>query len=461
MGLNRRRFLIRSAQLGGAIACSSLFRPQMVVAQGAAVRSGAAGRYFVHVVLDGGVCGLSFCPPAETQTFAALQTRRPSLMARQTGTNPNGAQIVTPYSISDIAITGHAGAPYGVHPGFKRTEFTAVPSLEQQLSQGNGRILAGVGKPAPDGSHDSAMKKLLTGADVWGGGSAKHWLAALIDRYEMPVDTVWALGSQPSIPLVAASSQPVTLERLSDYDYYRWGNYLGGNATADQASDLARGLVEDEDALSLTEPGRKLREAVLHAFDSRDAAVQRNAATVRSEWNGSPGVSGLFQDAVKIIRFAETNGNTAPMFIRITVPGFDTHGNQRSQMDYHASYFNRAIGLMMADLGATLSKTAILLESEFGRSIHENSLGSGVPADSRGTDHGWANNHLIFSGGLRAATPVVVGGAATASELSTATTLSRKVDWRLPIAETLEWMGINPTEAFPGIDLGAPLRLFV
>ncbi len=461
MSLNRRRFLVRSAQLGGAVTLSNLIRPTMVIAQGASVNSGALGRYFVHVVLDGGVCGLSLCPPAESATFAALQTRRSALMARQTGTLSNGTPIITPYSLSDVSIAGHSGAPYGVHPYFKQTEWSGVLSLHDQLSAGRGRILAGVGKPTVDGSHDSAMKKLLTGTDVWGGGVAKHWLAALIDRYEMPVDTVWSLGPQPGIPLVANTSRPITLDRLSSYDYYRWGSYLGGNQTADQASDLARALVEDEDEQRLTPSGQRLREAVLHAFNSRDSAVQRNAATVRSEWSGNTQVSGLFQDAVKIIRFAEANGNVEPMIIRITVQGFDTHGFQRGQIDSHATYFNRAIGLMMADLGSIMTKTAILMESEFGRTIHDNSQGSSFAPDTRGTDHGWANNHLIFSGGFRSATPLVVGGAASVSELTNSTILSRKADSRLPVAETLQWMGINPSDAFPGVDLGTPLRLFV
>ena len=77
----------------------------------------------------------------------------------------------------------------------------------------------------------------------------------------------------------------------------------------------------------------------------------------------------------------------------IDLPGWDSHFAQQSQIDTLAARLAGGLEALRRDLGARMATTTVVVMTEFGRTVEENS--------SFGTDHGRGSAMLVLGGGVR------------------------------------------------------------
>jgi uncharacterized protein (DUF1501 family) len=143
-------------------------------------------------------------------------------------------------------------------------------------------------------------------------------------------------------------------------------------------------------------------ETVQRLFQQRRAAIVAGVGTPdRSPWR----VDGISRDrspekfSARLDEIAETiadhsqRGPAREHFV-CTLGGFDTHGAQLKIQDELLGVLDRAIAAFDAkivELGVN-GRVTLYTASDFGRAI--------VPNSTSGTDHGWANHHLVIGGPL-------------------------------------------------------------
>ena len=77
----------------------------------------------------------------------------------------------------------------------------------------------------------------------------------------------------------------------------------------------------------------------------------------------------------------------------VSLGGFDAHTNLFSTLDERLGWLDTALGAFADEMTAqgVWSHTAVLVVSEFGRTMSSNGQGS---------DHGWAGNAILLGGGV-------------------------------------------------------------
>jgi uncharacterized protein (DUF1501 family) len=186
-------------------------------------------------------------------------------------------------------------------------------------------------------------------------------------------------------------------------------------------------------------------------------AVTKNPGSYTPQY-GAVYPSGSFGDALKTV------AQLAKMDIGLHVAtvdlgGWDTHENQGSSgggtFGTSIDTLSRGLGAFYTDMLDKMSRTTIIVQTEFGRRLKENG--------SRGTDHGHGGMMLVLHGGL------IRGGQVHGTwpglaidQLDNRVDLAITTDYRAVLASVLtERMG-NPDLAsiFPGFS-GTPLDLFI
>jgi uncharacterized protein (DUF1501 family) len=127
----------------------------------------------------------------------------------------------------------------------------------------------------------------------------------------------------------------------------------------------------------------------------------------------------------------------------IDAGGFDTHTNERADLDRHLTEIGAALAAFATDLGDGLDDVTLITMSEFGRRIEQN--------NNNGTDHGDGNCMLMLGGGLRGGQVYTTWPGLDADQRGD---LQSVIDYRQVLGE---WMtthgGIGSvSEVFPGFD---------
>ncbi|MCB0687317.1 MAG: DUF1501 domain-containing protein, partial [Saprospiraceae bacterium] len=122
----------------------------------------------------------------------------------------------------------------------------------------------------------------------------------------------------------------------------------------------------------------------------------------------------------------------------ISLPGFDTHVNQKARQHHLLRIYADAVDTFVKDLKSNglFEDILILTFSEFGRRVQENG--------SQGTDHGAANNLFLIGDKLQS--PGFYNEAPNLNLLDDGD-LSYKIDFRSVYADVLsKWLKINSSE---------------
>ncbi|MCB0353193.1 MAG: DUF1501 domain-containing protein [Bdellovibrionales bacterium] len=441
MSISRRVFLTSGASTLVAGTLSRFLAPSILI--GESQVAAGAGQFFVNVICSGGMDGFFAFPPLGSR-FGTLKAVRS--FSAGTASSPVFVGVMGSSDESQFHVPGVLSAGIGVHPLLQTPYASDTLSIGGMLATGQGRVVGCVGASTHDGSHDSAMATLLTGENSWTSGSSLHWLAKWMDDAEMDPVQVWRLGKQIGYPFARNGPLPITVEHLDSFAWNDRGASLGGSAEAELSHDLAKELLRRQTRLTETE--EKTRKALEETIDMVDLVSPFRNEVVRPDYSyRSP-----FRDAAKIIRHLALSGSNRTTYVQITLDNFDHHSAMNENLGAYLSFLNREIGILQAELAHLCwDRTVVTLVSEFGRKL-------ATGAES-GADHGYGNNLLVLSGGLRAGV-ALAGSLPTLAEIQGGYVVTPTVDTRQIYYEVLEWLGHDPREAFPEYTPRVPLRLF-
>ena len=355
--MKRREFLTGTLAAGGALLTSSVTFANAM--QGGKSR-------LVVVILRGALDGLATVPAYGDQGYAAL---RGDLAVGKPGTD-GGA----------LELDGF----FGLHPslGFMQQAYAAKELI----------VFHAVASPYRDRSHFDGQNVLETGypqPHAVETGWLNRALAAMPERLATGKER--GISIAPSAPLVMRGPAAVTswspshlapldddtLQRISDL--YSRDPLLGRKL----AEALAAQAIADEKAAA---PTQTLSEAL-----EAEPAAGKNGRPLLAE-RGKPGAryGEVVAAAARFLR--QEDGPQVAVF---DTTGWDTHFNEggaKGQLAGRLAGLDAALSALKAGLGPVWNDTAVLLVTEFGRTVAENG--------TRGTDHGTATAAYLIGGAV-------------------------------------------------------------
>jgi len=345
--LNRKQFLKLSA-----LASGSIFIPKFLHGLGKSITPLAAesGKTLIVIQLSGGNDGLNTFIPFKNDLYYNL---RPSLSYQS-----SAVLKVT----SEMAFNPGMGA------------------MQKIFDQGDMGIINNIGYPNPDHSHFRSM-------DIWttASGSDQYfdtgWLGRYLDAQCNPcehthvaieVDDTLSAALKGASAKGLAISNPERLYRVTRDPFIRQlseGSNASANATSSR-SYLYKTLTETSDSVEYVYDKSKIYKS-----------------TVQYPTN-------KFGNDLKLIAELICSGSETKVYY-ISLSGFDTHARQKQVHERLLTTLSEGLYAIITDLKKNnqFDQTMIMAFSEFGRRAKQNA--------SEGTDHGEANNLLLFGGALK------------------------------------------------------------
>jgi uncharacterized protein (DUF1501 family) len=342
----------------------------------------------VFVILRGALDGLAAVPACGDPGYAAL---RGDLAIGRPGT-AGGA----------LALDGL----FGLHP--------ALSFLQQSYAARELIVFHAVASPYRDRSHFDGQNVLETGfprPHAVSSGWLNRALAALpAGRTAQGERGISIAPTAPLVmrgPAVVTSWSPSRLAPLDDDTLQRISDLYARDPLLRQklAEALAAQAIAEETAAGAADA-------------TRGGGMGRRPALAR---RGKPGAryAEVVKAAARFLR--QENGPQVAVF---DTTGWDTHFNEggaKGQLAARLAALDTALGALKVGLGPVWSDTAVLLATEFGRTVAENG--------TRGTDHGTATAAYLLGG-------AVAGGRVVA-----------------------DWPGLSPRHLYQDRDLAPTLDL--
>lgn len=328
--MQRRSFL---ASLG--LVAPALLLPRLA-------RSGAAKKKTLVVILQrGAVDGLSMVPPVGEKAYFDL---RPTIAVDKKQSKP-------------------LDGPFALHP--------SLAGLLPLWANKSLAVVHAVGSTDPTRSHFDAQDYLETGTP--GTKSTDDgWLAR-------------ALASKKGQGSLRAVALSPTLPRIlrGDKDAVAF-------ATLDAFAVVGKGAGTFESMYdgALDEALRGAGKEAFAAMHALEAAKVGSIAPANGAKYPEGPLGKRLRQIAQLIR--------AEVGVEVAVTdcgGWDTHVNQKPQLDRRLSELGDALAAFATDLGNRMADVCVVTATEFGRTVKENG--------SAGTDHGHGSVMLVMGGGVR------------------------------------------------------------
>lgn len=383
--MKRRQFLTT-----GALAAGGALLGSRVTFAGTA--EGRKPR-LVFVILRGALDGLSAVPACGDPGYAEL---RGDLAIGKPGTD-GGA----------LALDG----TFGLHPSLSFMQqsyaarelivFHAVASPYRDRSHFDGQNVLETGYPQPHAVETGWLNRALAAIPAARAPERERGIsiaptAPLVMRGPATV-TSWS-------PSHLAPLDDDTLQRISDlYSHdpelgQKLAEALAAEAIADERAPAASanggGDAAGDSAGAAGGSMMDGQEEASDAMMASDAAPGRHAdRRPLLARRGKPGAqyAEVVQAAARFLRQEE-----GPQVAVFDTMGWDTHFNEggaKGQLAARLATLDAALAGLKAGLGPVWSDTAVLLATEFGRTVAENG--------TRGTDHGTATAAYLLGGAVR------------------------------------------------------------
>jgi uncharacterized protein (DUF1501 family) len=400
--LRRRGLLGAGAALFGAG-----FIPRIGTAQGGG--QGADPR-FLTVILRGALDGLSAVPAIGDPAYAAQRGR---------------------LSLEGASLLPAGNGFFAFNP--------RLPKLHALYQRGEALVLHAVATPYRERSHFDGQDVLESGLERPGGRDG--WMNRAIqalpagERLPPPPGTAAnprGLAIAPTAPLIMRGPAPV----------FSWAPQFTQSA--------------DEDTL----------RRILSVYDARDpalAAALRTGAQLDleadarpSRGRGGPEAAGRFAELAGFAasRLARPDG---PRLAVLGVDGWDTHAMQgpvQGRLGNLLARLDEGIGALEEGLRPVWRETAVLLVTEFGRTVRVNG--------TDGTDHGTGTVAFLIGGAVRGGRIVADWPGLADAALLQGRDLRPTMDLRAAVKGVLaEQFGLSPRvlaeQVFPGSARVAPV----
>jgi uncharacterized protein (DUF1501 family) len=346
--MKRRDFLRNSALASGAFLIPSFLKPLEAIASGQL----SGYKNLVIIQLSGGNDGLNTIIPYGNDIY---YQKRSSIAIQQT-------DIV---KLNDMQ---------GLNPG--------LSALKEIYDQGWMGIINSVGYPNPDRSHFRSM-------DIWQTASDSNqflttgWIGRYLDSNcqncknpytAIEVDDTLSLAMKGATKKGIAVQDPNKLYQSTREPFFK-------------------DLVHDHNNDHLNEDNLGyLYKTMIETYSSADY-IQQTSKTyaVSAEYPATP----LGNQLKTVSKFINSGLQTQVYYVSLS--GFDTHVGQQNQQNRQLKIYGDAVAAFVKDLkqSGKLDDTLVMTFSEFGRRVEQNA--------SNGTDHGTANNVLLFGGKLKKA----------------------------------------------------------
>ena len=403
-GISRRRFLLGAAAAGvGAMALPGAFS-RLALAADLSTPSNA----LVFVFLRGGLDGLSALVPLGDSHY---HDARPQTAIAESEAGP----------LDDL---------FGLHP--------SLAALQDLWADGLLAFVPAAGMPMANRSHfarQDALDRGTADASVGTGWMARHLQSRQIAARSVPaVDLSGALS-----PAMLGSNHGVV---VNDVNAFRIKGF--------DASPTSIGYTLGS-LYNIAAPKTTLERAGTSTFTALKVigAIDENAvpAPAGARYVGQVGVS-LRQVAVLL------RSGIGVELANLDVGGWDLHndqGDSKGRLAVLLSELGQSLAAFVADISGMLDRVTVVVASEFGRRVEENS--------SAGTDHGQGGVAMVIGRGVQrgvhGAWPGLDSAVLQDGDVPVAN------DVRNVLAEVVHRRLGNPNIAsvFPGLDY-RPLGLF-
>lgn len=345
--MNRREFLRHAAQLSGAVLLTVSSRGWAASLTADAL---STNRRLIVIFLRGAVDGLNVVVPyGDSRYYEA----RPTIAVPSPG-KEGGV----------LDLDGH----FGLHPALE-------PLMPYWQAKTLGFVHAS-GSPDPSRSHFDAQAYMEAGTPGR-GTTPDGWMNRLLAALPGPHAPTTALSLSATLPRIFSGPQPVA------------NLPLGRNAARPLPLDRPRVAAAFADLYAGDGP---LAQAFREGQAARSQVMNDLQQDMADSANGAPPADdGFSQDTGHLAELMRRDASIRLAFL--SVGGWDTHVNQgasEGQLAKHLQSLGQGLEQLVQGLGDTYQDTAILVLSEFGRTVRENGNG--------GTDHGHGNVIWLLGG---------------------------------------------------------------
>jgi uncharacterized protein (DUF1501 family) len=384
--MKRRSFLKSSALVSGAIMMPAFLKPLEAMA----MNQLSGYKNLVIIQLSGGNDGLNTIVPYGNDIY---YQKRNTIAINQT-------DIV---KLNDMQ---------GLNPN--------LSALKEIYDQGWMNIINSVGYPNPDRSHFRSM-------DIWQTGSDSNqflttgWIGRYLDSNcqnsysAIEVDDTLSLAMKGAKMKGIAVQDPNKLYQTTREPFFK-------------------DLVHDHNSADLNEDNLGYLYKTMIETCSSAEYIQNTSKTykVTADYPATP-----FANQLKTVsKFINSGLQTRVYYVSLS--GFDTHVGQQNQQGRQLKIYGDGVAAFIKDLkqSGKLDDTLVMTFSEFGRRVEQNA--------SNGTDHGTANNILIYGGKLKK--PGIYNDSPDLATLDNGD-LKYQVDFRDVYATVLDkWLNVNNSQ---------------
>jgi len=298
-----------------------------------------------------------------------------------------------------------------------------LSAMKDIYDQGLMSIINSVGYPNPDRSHFRSMDIWQTASD-----SSQFLTTGWIGRYldsncqscknpytAIEVDDTLSLAMKGAKMKAIAVQDPNKLYQTTREPFFK-------------------DLVHDHGDANLNEDNLGyLYKTMIETYSSAEYIQNTSKTyTVTAEYPATA----LGNQLKTVSKFINSGLQTRVYYMSLS--GFDTHVGQQNQQSRQLKIYGDAVAAFIKDLKQTgkLDDTLVMTFSEFGRRVEQNA--------SNGTDHGTANNILIYGGKLKKAG--IYNDAPDLTQLDNGD-LKYQIDFRDVYATLLDkWLDVNNSQ---------------
>ena len=396
--MKRRDFLRNTTLASGALLIPAFLKPL----EAFAARDLTGNKNLVIIQLSGGNDGLNTIIPYGNDIY---YQKRNTIAVNQT-------DII---KLNDMQ---------GLNP--------SLSALKDLYDQGLMSIINSVGYPNPDRSHFRSM-------DIWQTASESNqfltsgWIGRYLDsNCQSCKNPYTAIEVDDTLSLAMKGGKMKGIAVQDPYKLYQTTR-----------EPFFKDLVHDHDANLNEDNLGYLYKTMIETYSSADYIQNTSKTyTVTGEYPATP----LGNQLKTVSKFINSGLQTRVYYVSLS--GFDTHVGQQNQQGRQLKIYGDAVAAFVKDLKQTgkLDDTLVMTFSEFGRRVEQNA--------SNGTDHGTANNILIYGGKLKKAG--FYNDAPDLAQLDNGD-LKYQVDFRDVYATLLDkWLDINNSQVlnknFAGLD---------
>lgn len=359
----------------------------------------------VSIFLRGGADGLNIVVPYAEDAY---HRNRPTLRLLRPNEGARGDRV--------LDLDGF----FGFNP--------ALADLLPIFKSGQLAIVHAAGSGDQTRSHFEAMNTMERGLAAGSAGSASGWLARHLavtePAKESPLRAVAFGGTMPDS--LRGATNAIAVNGLEDFR-------LNGDDEAQMRAALSEMYSPGRDAMSLA--GNETLQVLetLNRLDPKGYKPANGATYPKSDL-------GLALEQVALLIRADVGLEVAVL----DKGGWDTHvaqGVATGFLSGNLTDLASALAAFARDLGTEMGRVTVVVQTEFGRRLHENS--------GLGTDHGRASVMFVLGGGVKGGKVYAQWPGLEDNQLEPPGDLRVTTDYRQVLGNVLDHsFGTDPAKVF-------------